>query len=203
MRVAHVGITMAEFFRDVLNSDVLVFVDNVFRQAGSEVATLLGKMPSAVGYQPTLATEIGSFQERITATAAGSITSIQAVYIPADDLTDPAPVTIYAHLDAVTVLSHGIASAGLYPAVDPLKSNSSAVDTSLVSDEHYQTALAVKACLSRYQELIDLISILGMDELNPEDKQCAERALRLTQYFSQPFHVAEVFTGISGAYVQV
>jgi F-type H+-transporting ATPase subunit beta len=194
---------MAEYFRDVNKQDVLLFIDNIFRfvQAGSEVSALLGRMPSAVGYQPTLGTEVGDLQERITSTHEGSITSIQAVYVPADDLTDPSPATTFAHLDATVVLSRDIASLGIYPAVDPLDSNSRQVDPNVVGEEHYSTTRAVQATLQRYKELRDIIAILGMDELSPEDKLAVARARKIQRFLSQPFHVAEVFTGSPGKYV--
>ena len=203
MRVALSGLTMAEYFRDQEGQDVLLFVDNIFRftQAGSEVSALLGRMPSAVGYQPTLATEMGALQERITSTKKGSITSVQAVYVPADDLTDPAPATTFAHLDATTVLSRDIASLGIYPAVDPLDSSSRILDPKVVGQEHYDTARAVQAVLQRYKELQDIIAILGMDELSDEDKLTVARARKIQRFLSQPFHVAEQFTGMAGKYV--
>ncbi len=203
MRVALTGLTMAENFRDESGQDVLLFVDNIFRytQAGSEVSALLGRMPSAVGYQPTLATEMGQLQERITSTKSGSITSVQAVYVPADDLTDPAPATTFSHLDAVTVLDRGIASLGLYPAVDPLSSNSRILDPKTVGDEHYETARAVQQILQRFKELQDIIAILGMDELSEEDKLIVSRARKVRNFLSQNFHVAEQFTGTVGQYV--
>lgn len=203
MRVALSGLTMAEHFRDEQGQDVLLFIDNIFRftQAGSEVSALLGRMPSAVGYQPTLATEMGALQERITSTKKGSITSVQAVYVPADDLTDPAPATTFAHLDANTVLSRNIASLGIYPAVDPLESNSRMLSPDIVSPEHYQVARAVQTTLQRYKELQDIIAILGMDELSDEDKKTVARARRIQNFLSQPFTVAEQFIGIKGKYV--
>ena len=203
MRVALSGLTMAEYFRDEQNQDVLLFVDNIFRftQAGSEVSALLGRMPSAVGYQPTLATEMGNLQERITSTKRGSITSVQAVYVPADDLTDPAPATTFAHLDAKTVLSRQIASLGIFPAVDPLESSSRVLDPQIVGKEHYEVARGVQSILQRYNELQDIIAILGMDELSDEDKLTVARARRIQRFLGQPFHVAEVFTGIPGTYV--
>lgn len=203
MRVSHVSLSMAEFFRDAFNQDVLVFVDNVFRflQAGSEVSTLLGRMPSAVGYQPTLATEMGAFQERITATLAGSITSIQAIYVPADDLTDPAPVVIFGHLDAVTVLSRGLASKGIYPAVDPFNSTSKILDPAYLTPEHFCVAFEVKQMLQRYKELQDVIAILGLEELSDQDRLTVDRARKVERFLSQPFFVAEVFTRIQGRYV--
>ncbi len=203
MRVALSGLTMAEYFRDEENQDVLLFIDNIFRftQAGSEVSALLGRMPSAVGYQPTLATEMGDLQERITSTKKGSITSIQAVYVPADDLTDPAPATTFAHLDATTVLSRGIASQGIYPAVDPLESTSRILSPVILGDEHYTTAREVQRVLQRYKELMDIIAIMGMDELSDEDKLLVQRARKIQRFLSQPFHVSEKFIGIAGAYV--
>lgn len=203
MRVALSGLTMAEYFRDVKNQDVLLFIDNIFRftQAGSEVSALLGRMPSAVGYQPTLATEMGALQERITSTKNGSITSVQAVYVPADDLTDPAPATTFAHLDAQTVLDRGIASLGIYPAVDPLDSSSRILTPEILGTEHYETARAVQSILQRYKELQDIIAIMGMDELSEEDKLIVNRARKVQRFLSQPFHVAEQFTGYQGKYV--
>ena len=203
MRVALSGLTMAEYFRDQKNQDVLLFIDNIFRftQAGSEVSALLGRMPSAVGYQPTLATEMGALQERITSTASGSITSVQAVYVPADDLTDPAPATTFAHLDATTVLSRNIASLGIYPAVDPLDSTSRILSADVVGEEHYQVARQVQRVLQRYKELQDIIAIMGMDELSEEDKIVVSRARRIQRFLSQPFTVAEQFTGMEGRYV--
>lgn len=205
MRIALTGLTMAEYFRDEENQDVLLFVDNIFRfvQAGSEVSALLGRMPSAVGYQPTLATEVGTLQERITSTKSGSITSVQAVYVPADDLTDPAPATTFAHLDATTVLSRSIVELGIYPAVDPLESTSRILDPQVVGEEHYQVARQVQAILQRYKELQDIISILGMDELSEEDKLTVNRARKIQRFLSQPFFVAEKFTGFNGQYVPV
>ena len=205
MRVALSGLTMAEYFRDEQNQDVLLFVDNIFRftQAGSEVSALLGRMPSAVGYQPTLATEMGNLQERITSTKRGSITSVQAVYVPADDLTDPAPATTFTHLDAKTVLSRQIASLGIYPAVDPLESTSRVLDPKIVGKEHYEVARGVQSILQRYKELQDIIAILGMDELSDEDKVIVARARRIQRFLSQPFSVAEPFTGLEGKYVPV
>lgn len=205
MRIALTGLTMAEYFRDKENQDVLLFIDNIFRfvQAGSEVSALLGRMPSAVGYQPTLANELGALEERITSTKNGSITSVQAVYVPADDLTDPAPATTFAHLDATTVLSRSIVELGIYPAVDPLESTSRILDPSVVGAEHYETARGVQAILQKYKELQDIISILGMDELSEEDKITVARARKVQRFLSQPFHVAEVFTGLKGAYVPV
>ena len=203
MRVGLTALTMAEYFRDVNKQDVLLFIDNIFRfvQAGSEVSALLGRMPSAVGYQPTLATEMGVLQERITSTNEGSITSIQAVYVPADDLTDPAPATTFAHLDATTVLSRGLASKGIYPAVDPLDSTSTMLQPSIVGEEHYGMAQLVKETLQRYKELQDIIAILGLDELSEEDRQTVARARKVERFLSQPFFVAEVFTGSPGKYV--
>ncbi len=203
MRVALSGLTMAEYFRDRENQDVLLFIDNIFRftQAGSEVSALLGRMPSAVGYQPTLATEMGALQERITSTKKGSITSVQAVYVPADDLTDPAPATTFAHLDATTVLSRAISSLGIYPAVDPLESTSTILTPEVVGVEHYQVARAVQSTLQRYTELQDIIAILGMDELSDEDKLTVARARKIQRFLSQPFSVAEQFTGYEGKYV--
>ncbi len=203
MRVALSGLTMAEYFRDMKHQDVLLFIDNIFRftQAGSEVSALLGRMPSAVGYQPTLATEMGALQERITSTKNGSITSVQAVYVPADDLTDPAPATTFAHLDATTVLDRGIASLGIYPAVDPLDSTSRILSPGIVGMEHYETARAVQSILQRYKELQDIIAIMGMDELSEEDKITVSRARKVQRFLSQPFHVAEQFTGYEGKYV--
>ena len=203
MRVGLSGLTMAEYFRDVKHQDVLLFIDNIFRftQAGSEVSALLGRMPSAVGYQPTLATEMGALQERITSTKDGSITSVQAVYVPADDLTDPAPATTFAHLDATTVLDRGIASLGIYPAVDPLDSTSRILSPEIVGKEHYETARAVQSILQRYKELQDIIAIMGMDELSDEDKLTVNRARKVQRFLSQPFHVAEQFTGYKGKYV--
>lgn len=202
-RVALTGLTMAEYFRDEQGQDVLLFVDNIFRftQAGSEVSALLGRMPSAVGYQPTLATEMGTLQERITSTNKGSITSVQAIYVPADDLTDPAPATAFAHLDATTVLNRAISELGIYPAVDPLDSTSRILDPHVVGQEHYDIARAVQKVLQRYKELQDIIAILGMDELSEEDKQVVGRARRIQRFLSQPFHVAETFTGQPGKYV--
>ena len=203
MRVGLSGLTMAEYFRDVKHQDVLLFIDNIFRftQAGSEVSALLGRMPSAVGYQPTLATEMGALQERITSTKEGSITSVQAVYVPADDLTDPAPATTFAHLDATTVLDRGISSLGIYPAVDPLDSTSRILTPEIVGQEHYETARAVQSILQRYKELQDIIAIMGMDELSEEDKLTVNRARKVQRFLSQPFHVAEQFTGYQGKYV--
>ena len=203
MRVGLTGLTMAEYFRDQEGQDVLLFIDNIFRftQAGSEVSALLGRMPSAVGYQPTLATEMGALQERITSTKKGSITSVQAVYVPADDLTDPAPATTFAHLDATTVLSRSISSLGIYPAVDPLDSNSRILNPEIVGKEHYDVAREVQSTLQRYKELQDIIAILGMDELSDEDKTVVSRARKIQNFLSQPFSVAEQFTGMEGKYV--
>ncbi|MCT4633526.1 MAG: F0F1 ATP synthase subunit beta [Firmicutes bacterium] len=205
MRVALTGLTMAEYFRDAEGRDVLLFVDNIFRftQAGSEVSALLGRMPSAVGYQPTLATDMGALQERITSTKKGSITSVQAVYVPADDLTDPAPATTFSHLDAKTVLSRQLASLGIYPAVDPLDSSSRILDPAVVGDEHYKVARDTQEILQRYKELQDIIAILGMDELSDEDKIIVQRARKVQRFLSQPFSVAEAFTGMEGKYVSV
>ena len=205
MRVALSGLTMSEYFRDREGQDVLLFIDNIFRftQAGSEVSALLGRMPSAVGYQPTLATEMGALQERITSTKRGSITSVQAVYVPADDLTDPAPATTFAHLDATTVLSRSIASLGIYPAVDPLDSTSRILSPDVVGIEHYETARAVQSILQRYKELQDIIAIMGMDELSEEDKLVVNRARKIQRFLSQPFSVAEQFTGMQGRYVPI
>ena len=205
MRVGLTALTMAEYFRDINKQDVLLFIDNIFRfvQAGSEVSALLGRMPSAVGYQPTLATEMGTLQERITSTKDGSITSIQAVYVPADDLTDPAPATTFAHLDATTVLSRGLAAKGIYPAVDPLDSTSTMLQPWIVGEEHYGTAQGVKETLQRYKELQDIIAILGLDELSEEDRLTVARARRIERFLSQPFFVAEVFTGSPGRYVNL
>ncbi|HEU4697066.1 MAG TPA: F0F1 ATP synthase subunit beta [Sphingomicrobium sp.] len=204
-RVALSGLTIAEYFRDQEGQDVLFFVDNIFRftQAGSEVSALLGRIPSAVGYQPTLATDMGTLQERITSTNKGSITSVQAIYVPADDLTDPAPATSFAHLDATTVLSRAISELGIYPAVDPLDSTSRVLEPRVVGQEHYETARAVQATLQRYKSLQDIIAILGMDELSEEDKLVVSRARKIQRFLSQPFHVAEVFTGIPGKFVQL
>lgn len=203
MRVALSGLTMAEYFRDREGQDVLLFIDNIFRftQAGSEVSALLGRMPSAVGYQPTLATEMGALQERITSTKRGSITSVQAVYVPADDLTDPAPATTFAHLDATTVLSRSISSLGIFPAVDPLESTSRILTPDVVGEEHYQVARDVQRILQRYKELQDIIAIMGMDELSEEDKLTVARARKVQRFLSQPFSVAEQFTGFEGKYV--
>ena len=205
MRVAETGLTMAEYFRDVEHQDVLLFIDNIFRfvQAGSEVSSLLGRMPSAVGYQPTLATDVGELQERIASTKNGSITSVQAVYVPADDLTDPAPATTFAHLDATTVLSRKIVEKGIYPAVDPLESNSRILEPDVVGEEHYQVARKVQEYLQKYKELQDIIAILGMEELSDEDKTTVYRARKIEKFLSQPFHVAEAFTGQPGKYVAV
>ncbi len=205
MRVGLSGLTMAEYFRDKEGQDVLLFIDNIFRftQAGSEVSALLGRMPSAVGYQPTLATEMGALQERITSTKRGSITSVQAVYVPADDLTDPAPATTFAHLDATTVLSRSIASLGIYPAVDPLDSTSRILSADVVGIEHYETARAVQSVLQRYKELQDIIAIMGMEELSEEDKLIVNRARKIQRFLSQPFSVAEQFTGMEGKYVPI
>ena len=205
MRVALSGLTMAEYFRDTLGEDVLLFIDNIFRftQAGSEVSALLGRMPSAVGYQPTLANEMGALQERITSTKRGSITSVQAVYVPADDLTDPAPATTFAHLDATTVLARSIASKGIYPAVDPLESTSRILSPEIVGEEHYRVAREVQRILQRYNELMDIIAIMGMDELSDDDKLLAQRARKIQNFLSQPFHVAETFNGFKGIYVPV
>lgn len=203
MRVALTGLTMAEYFRDEEGQDVLLFIDNIFRftQAGSEVSALLGRMPSAVGYQPTLATEMGALQERITSTKHGSITSVQAIYVPADDLTDPAPATAFAHLDATTVLNRAITELGIYPAVDPLESTSRILDPLIVGEEHYQVARAVQEVLQKYKDLQDIIAILGMDELSEEDKLTVARARKIQRFFSQPFSVAQQFTGVPGKYV--
>lgn len=205
MRVALSGLTMAEYFRDTLGEDVLLFIDNIFRftQAGSEVSALLGRMPSAVGYQPTLANEMGALQERITSTKRGSITSVQAVYVPADDLTDPAPATTFAHLDATTVLARSIASKGIYPAVDPLESTSRILSPEIVGAEHYRVAREVQRILQRYNELMDIIAIMGMDELSDDDKLLVQRARKIQSFLSQPFHVAENFNGFKGIYVPV
>ena len=205
MRVGLTGLTMAEYFRDKGGKDVLLFIDNIFRftQAGSEVSALLGRVPSAVGYQPTLQTEMGALQERITSTKNGSITSVQAVYVPADDLTDPAPATTFAHLDATTVLSRSIVELGIYPAVDPLESTSRILDPRIVGQEHYEVARGVQQILQKYKELQDIIAILGMDELSEEDKIVVNRARKIQRYLSQPFHVAEKFTGIEGKYVPI
>lgn len=205
MRVAETGLTMAEYFRDKENQDVLLFIDNIFRfvQAGSEVSALLGRMPSAVGYQPTLANEMGALQERIASTKNGSVTSVQAVYVPADDLTDPAPATTFAHLDATTVLSRKIVEQGIYPAVDPLESTSRILEADVVGEEHYETARKVQEILQKYKELQDIIAILGMEELSEDDKKIVFRARKIQKFLSQPFHVAETFTGIPGKYVSL
>ena len=205
LRVALTGLTVAEYFRDVEGSDTLLFIDNIFRftQAGSEVSTLLGRMPSAVGYQPNLATEMGELQERITSTSKGSVTSVQAVYVPADDLTDPAPATTFAHLDATTVLSRPLSELGIYPAVDPLASTSRILAARVVGDEHYNVAQGVKRILQRYKDLQDIIAILGIDELSEDDKLTVARARKVQKFLSQPFHVAEQFTGIAGKYVKI
>ena len=205
MRVAETGLTMAEYFRDVQHQDVLLFIDNIFRfvQAGSEVSALLGRMPSAVGYQPTLATDVGALQERIASTKNGSVTSVQAVYVPADDLTDPAPATTFAHLDATTVLSRKIVEQGMYPAVDPLESTSRILEEDVVGKEHYEVANKVQQMLQKYKELQDIIAILGMEELSEEDKLTVGRARKIQRFLSQPFHVAENFTGVPGKYVPV
>lgn len=205
MRVGLTGLTMAEYFRDTQGQDVLLFIDNIFRfiQAGSEVSALLGRMPSAVGYQPTLGTDVGALQERITSTKKGSITSVQAVYVPADDLTDPAPAATFAHLDATTVLSRQISELGIYPAVDPLDSTSRILDPHVIGDDHYQTARGVQEVLQRYKELQDIIAILGMEELSDEDRQTVARARRIQRFLSQPFFVAEAFTGSPGKYVSL
>jgi F-type H+-transporting ATPase subunit beta len=202
-RIALTGLTMAEYFRDEMGLDVLMFIDNIFRfaQSGAEMSALLGRIPSAVGYQPTLASEMGRLQERITSTTKGSITSVQAVYVPADDLTDPAPASVFAHLDATTVLNRSIAEKGIYPAVDPLDSTSRMLDPVIIGDEHYQVARGVQAILQKYKDLQDIIAILGMDELSEEDKLVVERARKVEKFLSQPFHVAEVFTGSPGRYV--
>ncbi len=204
-RVALTGLSIAEYFRDEEGRDVLLFIDNIFRftQAGSEVSALLGRMPSAVGYQPTLATEMGELQDRIVSTKKGSVTSVQAIYVPADDLTDPAPATAFAHLDATTVLSRSIAELGIYPAVDPLDSTSRILDPNIVGDDHYDTAQAVKQLLQRYKDLQDIIAILGMDELSDEDKLVVSRARKVQRFLSQPFFVAEAFTGLAGKYVKL
>jgi len=205
LRVGLTGLTVAEYFRDVEKQDVLLFIDNIFRftQAGSEVSALLGRMPSAVGYQPNLATEMGELQERITSTKSGSITSVQAIYVPADDLTDPAPATAFAHLDATTVLSRQIAELGIYPAVDPLASTSKILDPRILGDEHYNVARAVQAVLQKYKDLQDIIAILGIDELSEDDKIIVSRARKIQRFLSQPFFVAEQFTGIKGKYVKI
>ena len=204
-RIALTALTMAEHFRDEMGLDVLMFIDNIFRfaQSGSEMSALLGRIPSAVGYQPTLASEMGKLQERITSTTKGSITSVQAVYVPADDLTDPAPASVFAHLDATTVLNRSIAEKGIYPAVDPLDSTSRMLDPSIIGDEHYAVARGVQSILQKYKDLQDIIAILGMDELSEEDKKTVERARKIEKYLSQPFHVAEVFTGSPGVYVEL
>lgn len=203
MRVGLTGLTMAEYFRDQGGKDVLLFIDNIFRftQAGAEVSALLGRMPSAAGYQPTLQTEMGALQERITSTKSGAVTSVQAVYVPADDLTDPAPAATFAHLDATTVLSRGIAELGIYPAVDPLESASRILNPRVTGEEHYQTARAVQEILQKYKELQDIIAILGMEELSEEDRRIVSRARKVQRFLSQPFHVAEQFTGLEGKYV--
>jgi F-type H+-transporting ATPase subunit beta len=205
LRVALTGLTLAEYFRDEQGADTLLFIDNIFRftQAGSEVSTLLGRMPSAVGYQPNLATEMGELQERITSTKKGSVTSVQAIYVPADDLTDPAPATTFAHLDATTVLSRPLSELGIYPAVDPLASSSRILSARVVGQEHYDVAQGVKRILQRYKDLQDIIAILGIDELSDEDKTTVTRARKVQRFLSQPFHVAEVFTGAPGKYVKV
>ena len=205
MRVAETGLTMAEYFRDVEKKEVLLFIDNIFRftQAGSEVSSLLGRMPSAVGYQPTLANDMGELQERIASTKNGAITSVQAVYVPADDFTDPAPATLFAHLDATTVLSRAITEKGIYPAVDPLESTSRILEPDVVGEEHYNTARAVQEILQKYKQLQDIIAIMGMEELSDEDKLTVYRARKVERFLSQPFHVAEVFTGVPGQYVPV
>ena len=205
LRVGLTGLTVAEYFRDAENKDVLLFIDNIFRftQAGSEVSALLGRMPSAVGYQPTLLTEMGELQERITSTKTGSITSVQAIYVPADDYTDPAPATTFAHLDATTNLSRAIAELGIYPAVDPLASTSRILDPRVIGDEHYNVARAVKQVLQRYKDLQDIIAILGIDELSEDDKLSVSRARKIQRFLSQPFFVAEQFTGLEGKYVKI
>jgi len=205
LRVALTGLTIAEYFRDEEGRDLLIFIDNIFRftQAGSEVSALLGRIPSAVGYQPTLANEMGELQERITSTKKGAITSVQAIYVPADDLTDPAPATTFAHLDATTVLSRGLTEIGIYPAVDPLDSTSRILDANVVGERHYKVARRVQAVLQRYKELQDIIAILGMDELSDEDKLTVARARKIQRFLSQPFAVAEAFTGIKGEYVKL
>ena len=205
LRVGLTGLTVAEYFRDEENQDVLLFIDNIFRftQAGSEVSALLGRMPSAVGYQPNLASEMGELQERITSTKTGSITSVQAIYVPADDYTDPAPATTFAHLDATTNLSRAISELGIYPAVDPLASTSRILDPRVIGDDHYNVAQQVKQILQRYKDLQDIIAILGVDELSDEDKQTVARARKIQKFLSQPFHVAEAFTGRKGKYVNV
>ena len=203
MRVAMTGLTMAEYFRDVMNQDVLLFIDNIFRyvQAGNEVSAMLGRMPSSVGYQPTLANELGELEERIASTKNGSITSVQAIYVPADDLTDPAPATIFSHLDATTVLSRQVAEMGIYPAVSPLESNSRILSAGIVGEEHYDVARRVQECLQRYNELKDIISILGMEELAEEDRKVVYRARKIQMFLSQPMNVAEAFTGQPGRFV--
>jgi F-type H+-transporting ATPase subunit beta len=205
MRVALSGLTMAEYFRDVEGQDVLLFIDNIFRfvQAGSEVSALLGRMPSQVGYQPTLESEMGQLQERITSTRKGSVTSIQAIYVPADDLTDPAPASVFAHLNATTTLSRSIAEKGIYPAVDPLDSTSTILKAEILGDEHFRVANEVKNVLQRYRELQDIIAILGIDELSDEDRQLVQRARKIERFLSQPFNVAEAFTGTPGVYVPI
>jgi len=205
LRVALSALTMAEYFRDSSGSDILLFIDNIFRfsQAGSEVSALLGRMPSAVGYQPTLSTEMGALQERITSTTTGSITSVQAIYVPADDLTDPAPATAFTHLDATTVLSRAISEKGIYPAVDPLDSTSRVMSPDILGEEHYNTAREVQRILQRYKDLQDIIAILGMDELSEDDKVLVARARKIEKFLSQPFFVAEQFTGLQGKYVKV
>ena len=205
MRVGLTGLIMAEYFRDVKNQDVLLFIDNIFRfiQAGSEVSALLGRMPSAVGYQPTLGTDVGELQERITSTRSGSITSVQAVYVPADDLTDPAPAATFAHLDATTVLSRAISEMAIFPAVDPLDSTSRILDPRIIGEEHYEVARGVQQVLQRYKELQDIIAILGMEEISEDDKLIVGRARRIQRFLSQPFFVAEVFTGSPGKYVPI
>ncbi|WP_281527124.1 F0F1 ATP synthase subunit beta, partial [Campylobacter avium] len=204
-RIALTGLTMAEYFRDEMGLDVLMFIDNIFRfsQSGSEMSALLGRIPSAVGYQPTLASEMGRFQERITSTKKGSITSVQAVYVPADDLTDPAPATVFAHLDATTVLNRAIAEKGIYPAVDPLDSTSRVLSPHIIGEEHYNVARGVQSVLQKYKDLQDIIAILGMDELSEEDKRTVERARKIEKFLSQPFFVAEVFTGSPGKYISL
>jgi len=204
-RIALTGLTMAEYFRDEMGLDVLMFIDNIFRfaQSGSEMSALLGRIPSAVGYQPTLSSEMGALQERITSTTKGSITSVQAVYVPADDLTDPAPASVFAHLDATTVLNRSIAEKGIYPAVDPLDSTSRMLDPQIIGDEHYQVARGIQQILQKYKDLQDIIAILGMDELSEDDKLVVERARKIEKFLSQPFHVAEVFTGSPGVYVTI
>jgi F-type H+-transporting ATPase subunit beta len=205
LRVGLTGLTVAEYFRDVAGQDVLLFIDNIFRftQAGSEVSALLGRMPSAVGYQPNLSTEMGELEERITSTKKGSITSVQAIYVPADDLTDPAPATTFSHLDATTVLSRQLVEIGIYPAVDPLASTSRILDPRIVGPEHYRVARAVKSILQKYKDLQDIIAILGIDELSEEDKVTVARARKIQRFLSQPFHVAQQFTGLEGRYVKL